>query len=129
MIIKYSYLPVTFVGVTRITAAMSTVFDVVVVVIVLVAGSFVKADARHGSRLSITAVDKSQGVATIHVCFVFIFYLFFFYVQDFWLLLLLLLGSSVSCVFVPVDKSSDLGKQTGCPKNEYKRKRKENRNK
>lgn len=128
MIIKYSYLPVTFVGVTRITAAMSTVFDVVVVVIVLVAGSFVKADARHGSRLSITAVDKSQGVATIHVCFVFIFYyfIFFFYVQD---LLLLLLGSSVSCVFVPVDKSSDLGKQTGCPKNEYKRKRKENRNK
>lgn len=52
---------------------MSAVFDVVVVVvIILVAGCFVKADARHGGRLSVTAVDEPQGIATmLHIFFVF----------------------------------------------------------
>jgi hypothetical protein len=55
-------------------------------VIILVAGCFVKADARHGGRLSVTAVDEPQGIATmLHIFFGF---------------LVLLLNCVVLCVFV-----------------------------
>jgi hypothetical protein len=66
-------IPIALVGIARI-AAVSAVFDVVVVVvIILVAGCFVKADARHGGRLSVTAVDEPQGIATmLHIFFCFL---------------------------------------------------------